>query len=190
MDLGTLYITCSKRLKKDKNIELENYTAKRIHAPIHPFVIKLRSLKTKVKHSKARFRFKTVLLKRSLVSEDDQSPMLPNRKQFWMNELGRLNLEEVNPHLRGGRVENRLGKPPPVHPTEIRTSISPSLVVWLNMTGALANYATEAAVTLAKPSVEGLKLAKGAQQNPRKVESLFHTCLCTRRTAETNAMRS
>ncbi|CAG2053964.1 unnamed protein product [Timema podura] len=35
-------------------------------------------------------------------------------------------------------------KPPPVHPTEIRTSISPSSVVWLNTTGALANYATEA----------------------------------------------
>ncbi|CAG2054029.1 unnamed protein product [Timema podura] len=34
-----------------------------------------------------------------------------------------------------------------VHPTEIRTSISPSLVVWLNTTGALANYATEAGST-------------------------------------------
>nr|CAD7446684.1 unnamed protein product [Timema bartmani] len=44
-----------------------------------------------------------------------------------------LNLEEVNPHLRGGRVENHLRKNhPPVHPTEIRTSISPSSVVWLN----------------------------------------------------------
>nr|CAD7588019.1 unnamed protein product [Timema genevievae] len=38
----------------------------------------------------------------------------------------------------------RVEKPPPVHPTEIRTSISPSSVVWLNTTGALANYATEA----------------------------------------------
>nr|CAD7445003.1 unnamed protein product [Timema bartmani] len=35
-------------------------------------------------------------------------------------------------------------KPPPVHPTEIRTSISPSLAVGLNTTSALANYATEA----------------------------------------------
>nr|CAD7588595.1 unnamed protein product [Timema genevievae] len=52
--------------------------------------------------------------------------------------------EEVNPHLRGGRVENHLGKPPPAHPTEIRTSISPSSAVELNTTGALANYATEA----------------------------------------------
>nr|CAD7257863.1 unnamed protein product [Timema shepardi] len=36
------------------------------------------------------------------------------------------------------------GKPPPVHPTEIRTSISPSTAVELNTTSALANYITEA----------------------------------------------
>nr|CAD7266304.1 unnamed protein product [Timema shepardi] len=35
-------------------------------------------------------------------------------------------------------------KPPSVHPTEIRTSISPSSAVELNTTRALANYATEA----------------------------------------------
>nr|CAD7593769.1 unnamed protein product [Timema genevievae] len=35
-------------------------------------------------------------------------------------------------------------KPPPVHPTEIRTSISPSSAAELNTTSALANYATEA----------------------------------------------
>nr|CAD7397019.1 unnamed protein product [Timema cristinae] len=35
-------------------------------------------------------------------------------------------------------------KPPPVHPTEIRTSISPSSAVRLNTTHTLANYATEA----------------------------------------------
>nr|CAD7575388.1 unnamed protein product [Timema californicum] len=35
-------------------------------------------------------------------------------------------------------------KPPPVHPTEIQTSIPPSLAVGLNTTSALANYATEA----------------------------------------------
>nr|CAD7406163.1 unnamed protein product [Timema cristinae] len=38
----------------------------------------------------------------------------------------------------------QMEKPPPVHPTEIRTSISPSLAVELNTTSALANYATEA----------------------------------------------
>nr|CAD7402245.1 unnamed protein product [Timema cristinae] len=44
------------------------------------------------------------------------------------------------------RILNRtdLGKPPPVHPTEIRTSISPSSAVELNTTSALTNYATEA----------------------------------------------
>nr|CAD7606827.1 unnamed protein product [Timema genevievae] len=35
-------------------------------------------------------------------------------------------------------------KPPSVHPTEIRTSTSPSSAVELNTTSALANYATEA----------------------------------------------
>nr|CAD7264150.1 unnamed protein product [Timema shepardi] len=39
-------------------------------------------------------------------------------------------------------------KPPPVHPTEIRTSISPSLAVGLNTTSVLANYATEAGLLL------------------------------------------
>nr|CAD7439927.1 unnamed protein product [Timema bartmani] len=41
--------------------------------------------------------------------------------------------------------EETAEKPPPVHPTEIRTSISPSSAVELNTTSALANYATEAA---------------------------------------------
>nr|CAD7256930.1 unnamed protein product [Timema shepardi] len=58
--------------------------------------------------------------------------------------IRKVELEEVNPHLRGGRVENYLGKIPPVHPAEIRTSISPSSAVELNTTSALANYATEA----------------------------------------------
>nr|CAD7586633.1 unnamed protein product [Timema genevievae] len=35
---------------------------------------------------------------------------------------------------------------PPVHPTKIRTSISPSSAVELNTTSVLANYATEAEV--------------------------------------------
>nr|CAD7400498.1 unnamed protein product [Timema cristinae] len=60
--------------------------------------------------------------------------------------IGMVDLEEVNPHLRGGRVENNLGKTAPVHPTEIRPSISPFSAVELNTTSALANYATEADV--------------------------------------------
>nr|CAD7392363.1 unnamed protein product [Timema cristinae] len=64
----------------------------------------------------------------------------------WLRDkgIGKVGLEEVNPHLRGGRVENHVGKTNPVHPTKIRTSISPSSAVELNTTSALANYATEA----------------------------------------------
>nr|CAD7572524.1 unnamed protein product [Timema californicum] len=66
----------------------------------------------------------------------------------YANGLGieKVELEEVNPYLCGGRVENYLGKtpPPPVHPTEIRISISPSSAVELNTTSVLDNYATEA----------------------------------------------
>nr|CAD7572005.1 unnamed protein product [Timema californicum] len=44
-----------------------------------------------------------------------------------------------------GEIEVRISeKPPPVHPTEIRTSIAPSSAAELNTTRALANYATEA----------------------------------------------
>nr|CAD7441566.1 unnamed protein product [Timema bartmani] len=59
-------------------------------------------------------------------------------------ELGRLNLEEVNPHLRGGRVENHLGKTTPSSPdldTKLDLSVLGSLA--LHETSALANYATK-----------------------------------------------
>nr|CAD7573221.1 unnamed protein product [Timema californicum] len=60
------------------------------------------------------------------------------------NYSSRVELEEVNPHLSGGRVENHLRKTTPIHPTEIRTSISPSSAVeQVYTTSALANYATE-----------------------------------------------
>nr|CAD7573475.1 unnamed protein product [Timema californicum] len=62
--------------------------------------------------------------------------------------ISKVELEEVNPHLSGGRVENHVGRPPPVHPTEIRTSISPYSAVELNTTSAIANYATEAVLIL------------------------------------------
>nr|CAD7568500.1 unnamed protein product [Timema californicum] len=39
------------------------------------------------------------------------------------------------------------GKPPPVHPTEIRTSISSSSAVERNTTSVLANYAIEVVPT-------------------------------------------
>ncbi|CAG2054546.1 unnamed protein product, partial [Timema podura] len=44
----------------------------------------------------------------------------------------------------GAILQRHPEKPPPVHPTEIRTSISPSSAVEFNTTSALANYGTEA----------------------------------------------
>nr|CAD7395796.1 unnamed protein product [Timema poppensis] len=58
-----------------------------------------------------------------------------NRKQTHYHCI-KVELEEVNPHLRVGRVENHLGKTNPVHPTEIRTSISPFSAVELNTESA------------------------------------------------------
>nr|CAD7195702.1 unnamed protein product [Timema douglasi] len=45
---------------------------------------------------------------------------------------------------RLGQARSPQENPTPVHPTEIRTSISPSSAAELNTTSALANYATEA----------------------------------------------
>nr|CAD7441126.1 unnamed protein product [Timema bartmani] len=84
-----------------------------------------------------------------------------------------FSLEEVDPHLRGGRVENHLGKTTPVHPTEIRTSISPSSVVWLNTTGALANYATEAVLELLP--VKLILSTRHLDQKPFEWVDLFKT---------------
>nr|CAD7266537.1 unnamed protein product [Timema shepardi] len=61
-----------------------------------------------------------------------------------LDGIGKVELEEVNPHLCGGKVENHLVKTTPVHPSKIRTLISPSSAIELNTTSALANYATEA----------------------------------------------
>nr|CAD7398505.1 unnamed protein product [Timema poppensis] len=61
-------------------------------------------------------------------------------------------------------------KPPPVHPTEIRTSISPYSVVELNTTSALANYATEAAI------FEHQQTPDSASKDP-KVQFLSHVNL-------------
>nr|CAD7569700.1 unnamed protein product [Timema californicum] len=73
--------------------------------------------------------------------------------QGWQRLTNRFTREVSRQH---GGVE----KPPPVHPTEIRASISPSSVVELNMTGALANYATEAEFRMRsfkkeKPFIDG-----------------------------------
>nr|CAD7573983.1 unnamed protein product [Timema californicum] len=59
-------------------------------------------------------------------------------------ELGRLNLEEVNPHLCGGRVENHKGKTtpsPPDRDSNLDLHVLGNLAQ--HETGALANYTTE-----------------------------------------------
>nr|CAD7429758.1 unnamed protein product [Timema monikensis] len=43
------------------------------------------------------------------------------------HELGRLNIEEVNPHLRGGRVENHLGNTTPSSPERDLNLVLPVL---------------------------------------------------------------
>nr|CAD7440116.1 unnamed protein product [Timema bartmani] len=96
-------------------------------------------------------------------------------------------IEEVNPHLRGGRVENHLGKATLIHPTEIRTSISPSSAVELNTTSALANYVTEAGGLVKQHCLSGIdltygRLPRGLAQNSRgnshrQAQYFTKTCL-------------
>nr|CAD7414435.1 unnamed protein product [Timema poppensis] len=99
------------------------------------------------------------VLVRVALRASDQSEMykhLPGRrmeKNFGKTTLSTPNLySNLNLPLIGSLVHCESSaldhvateeKPPPVHPTEIRTSIPPSSAVELN-TSALANYATEA----------------------------------------------
>nr|CAD7429061.1 unnamed protein product [Timema monikensis] len=72
-------------------------------------------------------------------------------------------------------------KPPPVHPTEIRTSISPSSAVELNTSSALANYTTEAGC--------GLRFTRILpQSNPETPSdtSLIHPMVWTKHHTETS----
>nr|CAD7400384.1 unnamed protein product [Timema cristinae] len=59
--------------------------------------------------------------------------------------IGKVELEEVNLHLRGGRVENHLGKTTPSSPDRDSNLDLPVLSSRAqHETSALANYATEA----------------------------------------------
>nr|CAD7411124.1 unnamed protein product [Timema cristinae] len=61
--------------------------------------------------------------------------------------IGKVELEEVNPHLRGGRVENHLGKTTPSSPDRDSNLDLPVLSSRAQHdTSALANYASEAEV--------------------------------------------
>nr|CAD7573926.1 unnamed protein product [Timema californicum] len=75
--------------------------------------------------------------------------------------FGKVELEEVNQHLRGGRE---------VHPTEIRTSTSPSSAVELNTTSALTNYATEAGYNVINTDIRLLQDADEAIGHITKIK--------------------
>ncbi|CAG2053572.1 unnamed protein product [Timema podura] len=80
-----------------------------------------------------------------LESSSGPELMKPLSDDEWIYEwLAARKQHNVLPRTPVKTLKNVKEKPPPVHPTEIRTSISPSSVVWLNTTSALANYATEA----------------------------------------------
>nr|CAD7395509.1 unnamed protein product [Timema poppensis] len=72
----------------------------------------------------------------------DQTQYESDRKY---QELGRLNIEEVNPHLREGRVENHLGKTTSCSPEQNSNLDLPVLgCIAQHESSALANYTTEA----------------------------------------------
>nr|CAD7445539.1 unnamed protein product [Timema bartmani] len=88
-------------------------------------------------------------------------------------EHTRLNLEEVNPHLRG-RVENHLGKTTPSSPDRDSNLNLPVSAVELNTTSALANYATEAAYVSVrtKPRTMCRVKAKVTERGPSENHTL------------------
>ncbi|CAG2060038.1 unnamed protein product [Timema podura] len=62
----------------------------------------------------------------------------PTWKKYIEQELGRLNIEEVNPHLCGGRAENHLGITPPHSSPERDSNLD------LPILGSLAQQKTSA----------------------------------------------
>nr|CAD7597656.1 unnamed protein product [Timema genevievae] len=71
-------------------------------------------------------------------------PSSPSQQHFVVDTCQQIKTKGSEPAFAWRESGKPFRNPPPIHPTEIRTSISPPSVVWLNTTGALANYATEA----------------------------------------------
>nr|CAD7257953.1 unnamed protein product [Timema shepardi] len=69
------------------------------------------------------------------IKRSSQNPVFVGSNKTGVDDFFRRSVKTL--------VADTMEKPPPVHPTEIRTSISPSSAVELNTTSALANYATE-----------------------------------------------
>nr|CAD7256097.1 unnamed protein product [Timema shepardi] len=93
-------------------------------------------------------------------------------------------MERVHQHLCGRIVVNHLGNTTistpdrptkAVHPSEIRTSISPSSAVELNTTSALANYATEAGATK-RTHRQTVTNGRDSTQNNQADCMFFSTC--------------
>nr|CAD7426096.1 unnamed protein product [Timema monikensis] len=87
-----------------------------------------------------------------------------------ISRIGKVELEEVNPHLlphlRGGRVEKHLGKTTPSSPDrDSNLDLPPSSAVELNTTSTLANYATEAGMGKVELEEVNLHLRGGRVEN-------------------------
>nr|CAD7445258.1 unnamed protein product [Timema bartmani] len=98
--------------------------------------------------------------------------------------LGRLNLEEVNPHLRGVRVENYLGNTTPSSPDRDSNLDLPVIGGLAQHDGALANYATEAGQMVLyalRQLKQGLEETPKAPlgNNARPIQELFHRTVRT-----------
>nr|CAD7601588.1 unnamed protein product [Timema genevievae] len=103
-----------------------------------------------------------------------------NSSQDTSKELGRLNIEEVNPHLHGGRVKNRLGKTTPISPERDSNLDLPVLgSLAQHETSALAHYAIEGCMDTLFPSV--LELKAGSLQHIHHRDITTYTMTrCTR----------
>nr|CAD7195470.1 unnamed protein product [Timema douglasi] len=84
--------------------------------------------------------------------------------------LGKVELEEVNPHLRGRKVKNHLGKN---HPQFTRPRFEPRSPrpqqSSFNTTSALANYATEAGKNPKENDEDELRRKKKARETKKEI---------------------
>nr|CAD7570750.1 unnamed protein product [Timema californicum] len=88
-------------------------------------------------------------------ASDWVATLASERPHQWWN--GALHSIAFDWEVKVRRLNELKEKSPPVHPTEILTSISPSSAVELNTTSALANYATEAARALSRSRARSLQ---------------------------------
>nr|CAD7587660.1 unnamed protein product [Timema genevievae] len=106
--------------------------------------------------------FSTIQSRPCKICTDESEENFEDKREEMLKDENEANFEENTgksdkdatgkshgPSTKEVYIENsgksfRKHPPTPVHPTEIRTSISPSSAVELNTTSALANYATEA----------------------------------------------